>query len=44
VAYLGKDEDANECFQRSLQTVEAVSGKGQLETAFALGAYASFLK
>jgi len=40
----GKDSEAEECFQTALATVETVAGRGHPETAFALGAYASFLK
>ncbi|DBA83627.1 hypothetical protein WJX77_005721 [Trebouxia sp. C0004] len=40
----GKDSEAEQCFQTALATVETVAGRGHPETAFALGAYASFLK
>ncbi len=40
----GKDSEAEECFQTALATVETVAGRGHPETAFALGAYAAFLK
>ncbi|KAL0041673.1 hypothetical protein WJX79_000444 [Trebouxia sp. C0005] len=40
----GKDSEAEDCFQTALATVETVAGRGHPETAFALGAYASFLK
>lgn len=42
--FSGKTEEAETCFQRALKTVEAIAGKGHLETAFALGAYGAFYK
>ena len=40
----GKDEAASAHFQRALDIAETAAGKGHIETAFALGAFAAFYK
>lgn len=40
----GNDEEAEDCFSRGLQLVEAVTGPGHDDAVFSLGAYAAFLK
>ena len=40
----GNDVEAENCFARSLELVEAVKGPGHADAVFSLGAYAAFLK
>lgn len=40
----GNDAEAEDCFARSLELVDAVRGRDHAEAVFSLGAYAAFLK
>lgn len=41
---MGNDAEAEDCFARSLELVDAVRGRDHAEAVFSLGAYAAFLK
>ena len=40
----GNNAEAEDCFSRGLELVEAVTGPGHDDAVFSLGAYAAFLK
>lgn len=40
----GKDDDAELCFEQSLDLVKAVVEEGHPEAAYSLGAFAAFCK